>query len=152
IFARSDSEKITWLWESLAPPGMGGASFWHQSRWGATGRRPRACGFLRRGILVWPRPLWVQLDRIGRGVTRPSMSALPPKADIDRRYDIVRLVPKADITRCSKLAPVSAAFLQFLVGPHHGGGRDRRNDLAGSYDRTRVVRDIDVEGSMHHLV
>src|SRR5262245_33365329 len=52
----------------------------------------------------------------------------------------------------SKLAPVSAAFLQFLVGPHDGGGRDRRNDLAGSYDRTRVVRNIDVKGSVHHLV
>jgi hypothetical protein len=24
------------------------------------------------------------------------MSALPPKAEIDRRYDIVRFVPKAD--------------------------------------------------------
>ena len=35
---------------------------------------------------------------------------------------------------------------------HHVGGRDRRNDLTGSYDRTRVVRDIDVKGSMHHLV
>src|SRR5215831_3848634 len=35
---------------------------------------------------------------------------------------------------------------------HHVGSRDRRNDLTGSYDRTRVVRDIDVEGSMHHLV
>ena len=33
---------------------------------------------------------------------------------------------------------------------HHVGGRDRRNDLTGSYDRTRVVRDIDVKGSMHH--
>src|SRR5262252_1604458 len=97
MFARSDSEKITWLWESLAPPGMGGASFWHQSRWGATDRRPRACGFLRRGILVWPRPLWVQLDRIGRGVTRPSMSALPSKADIERRDGHVRFVPKADV-------------------------------------------------------
>src|SRR5215467_3392655 len=35
---------------------------------------------------------------------------------------------------------------------HHVGSRDRRNDLTGSYDLTRVVRDIDVEGSMHHLV
>src|ERR1700740_2004378 len=35
---------------------------------------------------------------------------------------------------------------------HHVGGRDRRNDLTGCHDRTRVVRDIDVEGSMHHLV
>src|SRR5262245_5273737 len=35
---------------------------------------------------------------------------------------------------------------------HHVGSRDRRNDLTGSYDRLRVVRDIDVEGSMHHLV
>src|SRR5215831_3215139 len=81
-----------------------------------------------------------------------AMSALPPKADKEQTCRYVRFVPKADIPRCSKLAPVSAAFLRFLVGPHHGGGRDRRNDLAGSYDRTRVVRDIDVEGSMHHLV
>ena len=35
---------------------------------------------------------------------------------------------------------------------HHVGSRDRRNDLTGSYDRIRVVRDIDVEGSMHHLI
>src|SRR5262249_12053061 len=35
---------------------------------------------------------------------------------------------------------------------HHVGSRDRRNDLIGCHDRTRVVRDIDVEGSMHHLV
>src|SRR5262245_38657259 len=62
------------------------------------------------------------------------------------------LCAKSGQTHRSKLAPVSAAFLQFLVGPQHGGGRDRRNDLTGSYDRTRVVRDIDVEVSMHHLV
>src|SRR5262249_27981246 len=35
---------------------------------------------------------------------------------------------------------------------HHVGSRDRRNDLTGGHDRTRVVRDIDVKGSMHHLV
>jgi hypothetical protein len=31
------------------------------------------------------------------------MSALPPKADIDRRYDIVRFVPKADKRAAAKV-------------------------------------------------
>jgi hypothetical protein len=31
------------------------------------------------------------------------MSALPPKADIDRACGNVRFVPKADIMRCSKM-------------------------------------------------
>ena len=35
-------------------------------------------------------------------VTEP-MSALPPKADIERHEWHVRFVPKADITRCSKI-------------------------------------------------
>ena len=39
-----------------------------------------------------------------------AMSALPPKADKEQMARFVRFVPKADITRCSKLAPVSAAF------------------------------------------
>jgi len=30
------------------------------------------------------------------------MSALPPKADIRRRYSDVRFVPKADVSNCSK--------------------------------------------------
>ena len=39
-----------------------------------------------------------------------------------------------------------------LSAIRHVGSRHRRNDLTGSYDRARIVRDIDVEGRMHHLV
>jgi hypothetical protein len=34
------------------------------------------------------------------------MSALPPKADIAERECHVRFVPKADMVRCSKNAPI----------------------------------------------
>jgi hypothetical protein len=38
-----------------------------------------------------------------------EMSALPPKADIDRACRDVRFVPKADILRCGKDPPYSIA-------------------------------------------
>jgi len=42
-----------------------------------------------------------------------AMSALPPKADIDRRYDIVRFVPQADFERVIRLSPKLGS--QFIV-------------------------------------
>jgi hypothetical protein len=38
----------------------------------------------------------------GGSIKGALMSALPPKADIDRRERHVRFVPKADIPRCSE--------------------------------------------------
>jgi hypothetical protein len=44
------------------------------------------------------------------------MSALPPKADIAERRCHVRFVPKADVSRRSKLCMYKADLLDDLVG------------------------------------
>jgi hypothetical protein len=46
-------------------------------------------------------PFWVKKQTSD---SRPVMSALPPKADIDNDSSDVRLVPKADERHCSNLA------------------------------------------------
>jgi hypothetical protein len=46
--------------------------------------------FTCRSFGIWP-AMPHRLEQIAG-----PMSALPPKAEIDRRYDIVRFVPKAD--------------------------------------------------------
>ena len=43
------------------------------------------------------------------------MSALPPKADIAKRYRHVRFVPKADILRCGKERRYSTTSLANLT-------------------------------------
>ena len=56
------------------------------------------------------------------------MSALPPKADKRQTCRNVRFVPIADIARCSKLAPVSAAtwvFGQSAGTPGQAHRKDR---------------------------
>jgi hypothetical protein len=44
-------------------------------------------------------PLWVNN---GHSRSQMPMSALPPKADINRRQLDIRFMPKADVSRCSK--------------------------------------------------
>jgi hypothetical protein len=49
--------------------------------------------------------------------------------------------------RCFRLVNSLPSSIIYRVG-----SGDRRNDLTGGHDRIRVVWDIDVEGSVHHLV
>src|SRR5262249_40093298 len=60
------------------------------------------------------------------------------KLGVDRRPGV-----ESRQTRCCRLVD---SLLKSVM--HHVGSRDRRNDLTRSYDRTRVVRDIEFEGSM----
>jgi hypothetical protein len=52
------------------------------------------------------------------------MSALPPKADIDRRDGQVRLVPKSGLMRCNK-KKATEAFICDSSGPHLAGAAHR---------------------------
>src|SRR5262249_52693180 len=63
------------------------------------------------------------------------MSALPPKADIERRDEHVRLVPKADLARCSKLAPVSVAFLHLWLAVGASGQPHREHRALARFAR-----------------
>jgi hypothetical protein len=74
------------------------------------------------------------MSTMGQQRTAPAylaMSALPPKADIDRRDGYVRFVP-IDRTRRSK-----KSLLNHLVGAREQGRRhverDSRNDIYGRF-------------------
>src|SRR5262249_30989297 len=63
------------------------------------------------------------------------MSAIPPKADINGRIFDVCFVPK-----------------QKLVSPKWSERRNRDDDFLCSHNGTGVVRHVDVERGVHHLV
>ena len=76
------------------------------------------------------------------------ISALPPKADMDRHRCDVRFVPQADILRRTKIVP----FVDHLVGAACGarkGSLDFRHPHLGFY---RVGNETILMGGVMHLI
>ena len=72
------------------------------------------------------------------------MSALDPFADVNRVSRQVRLVPQTDAC--------TAAIAVRRTGFEGSERRDRTDDFFCRHNGTRVIRDVEVQRSVHHLV
>src|SRR5215831_12301550 len=115
---------------------------------------------IRRGVMDWRAPL-PQIVQMAYSLVRFGQKAVTRQDSTTAQRAPTFLAPaNVPSGKQSASASLRAGFRKCLRRAyslpistiHHVGGRDRRNDLTGCHDRTRVVRDIDVEGSMHHLV